>query len=446
MNKAEPAASTARIASDAELVRPALPPLTLVRETFEPRRSIPWTPFIASVAVIGASLVAASPLTDAVSGTTAIGARLRLPLSYIFLAPVCDTLDGISLFSQGQHLWLVATYILLYACWRISRARRSARRRPSFHREIVGAGKAVLALVAVYAAGALLPRPIAKLAMSPADAIVIDFHSHTRYSWDGRSSFSPEQSRRWHRASGFDVAYVTDHSTFAGAEQAALGNPARAGAGTVLLSGIEVRDRGSHLAVLGTDARDWRSYTAGNLHERTFRREMAARGGARPIVLFTLPGNLREVSAMAVDAIELSDAAPRALSQADRERGSMTALAGRQNRAVVASSNNHGWASASPAWSVMVIPGWRTMTPARLDTAIRRTILARGFAAVRVIDRREPAPVSAMGLSMTVPNAARRMLVTMSWPERVSWLTWIWLSYIVFFAADRWRGFSRRRF
>jgi hypothetical protein len=29
------------------------------------------------------------------------------------------------------------------------------------------------------------------------------------------------------------------------------------------------------------------------------------------------------------------------------------------------------------------------------------------------------------------------MLTTMSWPERASWLGWIWLSYVIFLAIGR---------
>ncbi|HJQ11338.1 MAG TPA: hypothetical protein VJ840_09945 [Gemmatimonadaceae bacterium] len=345
------------------------------------------------------------------------------------LAPICDTLDTISLFSQGQHLAFLLTCAAAYATWRVMRRRRTTSvhlRRP----EMESASKALLVLLGVYASGAMLPRPTAKLTMLSPDEVVVDFHSHTRYSWDGRSSFSPEESRRWHHASGFDVAYITDHSTFAGAQEAARLNPIHAGDGTVMLSGIEVRDRGNHLVVLGTDAHDRQSYSAGDLHELIFQREVEARG-SRPVVLFTLPGNLKSESAMSVDGIEVSDAAPRGLSESDAQRGTILELAQAQNQAIVASSNNHGWASASPAWSVMRIHNWRAMTPAQLDTAIRRQILGDGWSAVRVIDRRAPGPVSLSGLAVTVPAAAWQMITSISWAERVSWLCWIWASFLL---------------
>jgi hypothetical protein len=393
-----------------------------------------------SALVVGASFFTEPLLTDSLSGRLAAGAALRISLAYKALAPLCDTLDTISLFSQRQHAAFLITCLLAFVVWRVLRKRTPASLRRSVRREISAAAIALVALAAIYVVGAMVPRPIAKLAMSSSDDVVVDFHSHTRYSWDGRAALSPEQSRRWHHASGFDVAYITDHSTFAGAEEAALDNPGRAGDATVMLSGIEVRSRGNHLVVLGTDAADWRSYKAGDLQEQIFQRESAARGTARPVVLFTLPGNLKPAGTMSFDGIELSDAAPRGLSQSDAQSGTIGELARDKNASLIASSNNHGWASASPAWSVMQIPGWRSMTPAQLDIAIRRKILRDGLSAVRVIDRRTPGPVSLSGVALTVPDAAWRMLTTMSWPERASWLTWIWLVYGLVVAGARIRA------
>ena len=432
-----PTVPIARIGSDAAELLAPVPSLTLVREIPAERINLRWIPVVCSALVIGASFFAAAPLTESLTGKAAAGALLKLSLAYKALAPICDSLDTISLFSQGQHLAFLITFALTFVAWRVIRQRRNS---TVLRNELVAAAQALAVLVGIYLVGAMLPRPTAKLTMSSPDAVVIDFHSHTRYSWDGLSAFSPEVSRRWHHSSGFDAAYITDHSTFAGAEEAALENPARAGDGTTLLSGIEVRDRGNHLVVLGTDERDWQSYTAGDLQERIFQQESEARGSTRPVVLFTLPGHLKAESAMSIDGLELSDAAPRGLTQSDGLREEIVGLAHEQKKSLVASSNNHGWASASPAWSVMQIPGWRAMTPAQLDIAIRHRIIRDGWNAVQVIDRRQPGPVSFVGLALTVPDAAGHMLLTMSWPERVSWLIWIWAVYAIVLLARRIRG------
>jgi hypothetical protein len=415
---------------------PSAPPLALIRHAAPAIPRAGWIPIVGSALIVAAAFFAEPALTDSMSGKVAAGAALKISFAYKALAPLCDTLDTIALFSQRQHAAFLITFVLAFSLWRVLRKRIPCSLGTSLRCELAAAVKGLVVLLAIYLVGALVPRPTARLAMSSPDAVVVDFHSHTRYSWDGRSAFSPEASRRWHHASGFDVAYITDHSTFAGAEEAAVNNPARAGEATVMLSGIEVRDRGNHLVVLGTDGGDWKSYTAGDLQEHVFQRDIAARS-VRPVVLLTLPGNLKREKGMAIDGIELSDAAPRGLSQSDAESGTIGELARDQNKSLVASSNNHGWASASPAWSVMKIPNWRAMTPAQLDVAIRSEILRDGLNAVRVIDRRSPGPIAFAGVALTVPDAAWRMLTTMAWPERVSWLCWIWLSYLVVFAIGR---------
>lgn len=407
------------------------------KETRSPRYLVST---VITTLVVTAAFFRTSALTD-ISGYPAADASLSLSPAYQILSPICGTLDTISMFSQEQHFAFLITCGVLFTIWRLTRKASPSPSKARAQTEILAACKAVAALAAVYVCGALMPRPAAGLAMSSRDSVVIDFHSHTRYSWDGRSSFSPERSRYWHRENGFDVAYITDHSTFAGAEEAALKNPVRAGDGTVMLSGIEVRDRGAHLVILGTDAADWMAYTAGNLQEKAFQ-QLKTRGVARPLVILTLPGNLNAAS-IPVDGIELTDAAPRGLAQGDAERERIVAI-GRANRgSLVASSNNHGWANASPAWSVMKIPGWRRMTPGQLDNAIRRAVIEQGATAVRIIERRPRGAVTLAGLSMTVPAAAGRMLTTMSWWERASWLTWVWVLNLILpagTAVRRWRG------
>ena len=111
---------------------------------------------------------------------------------------------------------------------------------------------------------------------------------------------------------------------------------------------------------------------------------------------------------------------------------------------MVAGSNNHGWARAVPAWSVMEIAGWRSMTPSELDTAIRQTIFRDGNRSVRVIERRAAGPVASYALTWTVPLAAWRMLVTVSWHERISWLVWIWVGYLTVRWLTSWTRAAKR--
>ena len=406
------------------------PQLELLRDSSNEPRRVPRALVAITVAIVGSSLFPTAALTDAATGEAVRDSRLALPLLYRVFAPVCDTLDTLSLFSERQHIAFIATCALLYAIFRWRSHRPHANGWSRFSKECLLAGFAFLSLVSVYAAGTMLPRPMARLAMSSPSAVVVDFHSHTAFSWDGRADFTAAENRRWHERAGFDVAYITDHATFKGAAEAARLNPARAADGTVILSGIEVRSEGRHLDILGTDARDSLAYKSDDLNEGVFARTVRGMNAPPPVVLMTLPGNLKAgTDAVRIDAIEVSDAAPRALSQIDSQRASLFQLARDRGLAIVASSNNHGWARASPAWSVMEIPGWRSMSPAAIDVAIRTTILQRGYSAVRVVEHRAAGPASGFRLAMTVPTAVWHMFTAASSSERASWVAWLWIGY-----------------
>ena len=115
------------------------------------------------------------------------------------------------------------------------------------------------------------------------------------------------------------------------------------------------------------------------------------------------------------------------MAQSAQDRDAILAIARAQHLAVISASDNHGWGRTAPAWSVMRIPGWRGMTPAELDIAIRSTIVAEGPRAIEVIARRTAAPpgngleAAAGGIAVTVT-----MMRTMSLPDRFSWIVWSW--------------------
>jgi hypothetical protein len=126
------------------------------------------------------------------------------------------------------------------------------------------------------------------------------------------------------------------------------------------------------------------------------------------------------------------------MAQTANEKDKILALAGKLNLAPIAGSDNHGWGRAAPAWSVLRIPGWRTMTPALLDIAIRRTILARSPGTTEVIARRTVGPPSGRveaalgGVAVTV-----LMLRTMNLRDRLSWILWSWAGALVSLARAR---------
>ncbi len=377
-----------------------------------------------------------------------------MPLAYSLFAPVSNILDAITLLSPAQY-WATFAVCAIGFMGMICRRQLRATGRLDALKCMRSAAALVGSTIAVTGIMLIAPRPMASLQLSSPDLIAVDFHSHTEASHDGRAGFSSERNREWHSRSGFDAVYVTDHRTFDGALDGATRNPANAGEGTVLLPGVELRDGAEHLILIGVDPRrmkisspDWEGAA------------VAADGGPEPpLLLLSLPGDILRIppneldGAIKVAGIEASDGCPRGLSQAAIQRDSILAISARLGLALVSGSDNHGWGRTAPAWSVLRIPGWRAMTPAQLDIAIRRTILTRGPRAVQVIARRTAAPPRNIvqsafgGLSVGVV-----MVRTMSSKERVSWAAWSWTLCFLSLRRtrtkrNRGRGFasSRRR-
>jgi hypothetical protein len=297
-------------------------------------------------------------------------------------------------------------------------------------REVGALGVLLLAIIAVYAAS-LAPRPMAALRPADADVMTVDFHSHTAASWDGRAGFGAEENRAWHRAAGFDVAFVTDHRSFAGATAAEARNPRAAGDGTTLLTGIETRYRAQHLNVLGGTVQRDRAFLVGAIDPPAL--AFAAHSFApKGILLVTVPSRLGEVpqvvaeSGGAARAIELSDAAPRGLAQLDSARSRVLQLADSLDLAVVAGSDNHGWSRTAAAWSLLTVPGWRRVSSDSLSSLIVARIRQQGRRAVRVVERGRPNASRGAALALIAPALAWTMLTQIRWPERVSWLLWTW--------------------
>jgi len=359
-------------------------------------------------------------------------------MAYLVGAPLFGIWDSLSLLTLSQHYAVLVTLIVLYVVWRARASRASVHRaRPPVlrraRREAVLGGLSLAALLGFYAAGVALPRPMTGIDLEDADLVAIDFHSHTNHSHDGWRMFTAPRNRAWHEAAGFDVAYVTDHYTWQGVDEAAADNPSRAGERTVLLSGAEIRihrrptnilgDRHRYLFALDADSvyMDPDSIAAGY-----------ARLGVAPTLLYTMPGGLGFVLPFSAElpsgviGIELNDGSPRGLEQVRAERAEILALADSMNLALLGAANLHGWGRTAASWSVMRIPGWQQMAPEELGAAIERELHATRRNAVQVVERRMPYHRgSPAGLALTLPWLTLEHFRMLSLAERVSWLGWI---------------------
>jgi hypothetical protein len=394
-----------------------------------------WWLLAIVVLVLASAPFATSPLRDAVAGGALPDASLRRPPAYVVLAPLSDVLDLLTLLSVRQHVALFVTLALVFAIWWWWRGRvmppTVTTRTRRIARVAARVGVPVVALLGVYAAGAMLPRPMAALDLGVPDVIPIDFHSHTRYSHDGRPDWTPEDNRAWHRDAGFGAAYVTDHRTFEGARDAWANNPPLAAEGVVLLPGIEVVWKGEHVNVLDADrmVRGLLDPMQRDIDEQALRMASSVRG-LEPVLVETIPGDLSKMipatgpGTAGVRAIELVDGAPRGLGQGRRERTRIIHLADSLNLALVAGNNHHGWGHTAAGWTLMYLPGWRGASPSDLASAVTTLVRNGGKRSTKVVERYVADTETGIALPLTAPLVVWGMMRTLSTDERVVWIAW----------------------
>ncbi len=359
------------------------------------------------IAVLAAAMSPLPAVVDAVTGAPAGNADLVNPALYLVLAPLSNLLDALTFLSLDRAKALLVTWILVLA---LVGALRSGTARRRLVRALAG----VAFVLALAVAAVLLPRPVPRLITGESDVAVVDLHSHTIASHDGRFGWTPAKLAQWHAVQGFQAAYVTDHNRpFAGATSAAI----------PLLPGAEWSVHRQHIVALGaTTPLDLASYSSNTPGMLTLFAALHAQGA---LAIASLPeywknhrDELDQFVAAGVDGFEIVNCSPKGLAFSAAARRTVIDLAQRHNRLVTGASDNHGWGKVTCVWNL-----------SRQGT--------QGFADNHVVAR----PIALLQ-GDGVPTWAGvsqpwLMLRALSWPERMSWLTWITL-------VAAYRGLPRR--
>jgi hypothetical protein len=398
------------------------------------RLTIPWLYVGLTLALLITAAFATDPIRDAVTAGSVDEVRLTAPASYLFIAPLSSIFDTITLLGVGQHIALLLWAIGVFVVVRVLLARRRA---TSIRRELKAAGLLLLGIFAIYAAATMLPRPMAQLAISDSEVMVADFHSHTKYSHDGRFDWDEDDVRSWYRSAGFNAAYITDHRTFEGAERGIASNAGQAGEqNVVLLQGIEAFYKGEHVNVLSAGRR-FRGMLNDSLKDVDAEalRMASVIPAATPTLIETIPGKLDAVRTIAatdtspgVTAIEIIDGSPRGLSQSRRDRQRIVHLADSLDLALVTGSDNHGWGYAAAGWTLMRVPGWRGMRTDSLSSRVEQVLHFGRRRSTRVVER-VVAGSGFIGIALAGPAIVWRMFTTLSSDERVAWIIWVWVVF-----------------
>lgn len=358
------------------------------------------------IAVLTAAMSPLPAVIDAVTGVPAGNANLVNPALYVLLAPLSNILDALTFLSLDRATALLVTWVVVLALV-------GALRRGTGRRRLVRALAGVVVFLAIAAAAVLLPRPVPRL-VGESDVTVVDLHSHTIASHDGRPGWTPERLAQWHAVQGFQAAYVTDHNRpFEGSRSAAI----------PLLPGVEWSVYRQHIVALGaTLPLDLAPYSRDTPGLLTLFAALHAQGA---LSIASLPEywrnhreDLDDFVAAGVDGFEIVNCSPKGLAFPAAARRDVINLAQRHNRFVTGASDNHGWGKVTCVWNLL-----RQGTQGFADNHV----VARPLALFQGDGDPKWAGVSQLWL----------MLRALSWPERISWLTWITL-------IAAYRGLPRR--
>jgi hypothetical protein len=381
-----------------------------------------WVPLLLSAAAT-LPFGRVPAVQDPSTGATPPGVSLQFPTLYVVTSPASRLLDSLTLLSNPHSIAaLLSIAIIVVIVLSTSRATRA---RGWWIKRIVSL---IVIIALIEAAVAFLPRPMAKLRVSDPNVVVVDLHSHTGASHDVRKSFDASDNRDWHEAGGFNAAWITDHVKFDGAVAGRARNPARAGDGLSILTGVEGRyHKIMSTIMLGLDERD-----TALLNKRGNLLPGSAASGRPPYTIVALPNrNLDSVTAASLDsiphfaAIELIDAAPRGLGQFDKEEERIRDLARDRHLTLVAASNNHGFGRAVAAWNLVSVPGWRDLSSNALATGIENSLRQ----SQPIIVMRTRPRTHGASLPLTLPVISYQTLRSLTVVERVSWLLWIWILF-----------------
>lgn len=419
-----------------------MPPPTTKREpaaTAEhagilPRRRllarVPWLPIALSLIVILTAAGARRPIRDAGTLVDVSEAYLVKSAGYVALAPVSAVLDTVALISVRQHIAMLAGLLVLLALYR---GLTHVVGRATWRSHILALALFFATFVASYAAAVVLPRPMAYLASQEPNIMRVDFHSHTSASRDARRGFGVEENREWHRRAGYDVAFITDHGTVAGAERGLANNTPSGLDEPVTLQSIEATWTGEHVSILAAQ-RTYTGLLTENLRDvdpQALR--LASMVAARePVVVWHHPRDLSRLPPAAgartagIRAIEIANGSPDSMDDVEPKRAQIVAFARRHNLALTTGTDNHGWGYTAPAWTLMRLPQWRGRGGDDLTLLIERVIRDLGFSGTLAVERVVEYPGNGVQLALTAVTVPLMMFRTLATDERIMWLVWIW--------------------
>ena len=388
-----------------------------------------------TVLLLCARLWPAATLYDPVSGTVPPALYLKIPWTYLVLAPLFTLWDGVSMLSMSRLIGFLSGLVVLYVVWRLI---RGAWRRYTgirlYARTLLVKELLVLIVAAVLfsgfvVGGALWHRP----------CFLSRGRLHSIWWWiftatpTCRTTFRTHGCAVRHRsqpalALASWLRCGIHHRPQCTEPRVARASRRSGASSTTLCPGIEISAWRAHIVLLGSTAAIRRSDYNGSLDELY---SLLATGdsGYEALSVASLPeyrryhwNRLDSLAEAGLDGFEIVNASPKANEITRSEVDTVVAVARTHNLFVVGVSDSHGWGATSMVWNL--VRSTRSAPDTYCSTILRQ--LRTGFGAAQIVERHRLRPDDWWPMWLTPFGVVWETWRGMGWILTAAWLLWIW--------------------
>lgn len=393
---------------------------------------------VTGIVIAGQLIAYPNSVRNIINGNFIEGLTVQYPAIYTLFAPVFQLADRLTMMSAKQ-LFIFLVYInVIWIVWRVSALVRNGVTIKAILAEVVRFIGINAFVPLCFFLSILVSRPLPSIDINDPDIIVLDFHTHTHHSWDGRPSASLLNQIQRRRSGGFDAFFITDHNNRYSALETEIMTAVEAGnLKPIPFVGEEISSKPFHLMVYGPDV----SNIANNPDHKKAQ-DVLFRNRDNPETLVTAttdadwwkqPEESLDPYVLAgLNGFELAKASPKGLNLTVEDRKRMVSYALKNNLIITGASDNHGFGYTDYVWNLLRLPGWKSMNPGDLERAILQEVRQLGPGALTIVTRIKAEPTLNPFLMGIDPlRQIWEMLRSLPKAQAVIFVLYGWIPFII---------------
>ncbi|MCP4482573.1 MAG: hypothetical protein GY817_07370 [bacterium] len=245
-----------------------------------------------------------------------------------------------------------------------------------------------------------------KLVSKNPENILVDYHSHTYYSWDGMASL--ERSLAYHKANGFDAFAITEHDI--------LHPNIIITEDPVIILGEELKGRDNYHLIYNIDKKiDARAL---NHDINRINKKVDEMNGVICAALWWEHSSFDKLQKKPIDAYEIANMGHRTSNNINVEKSINDPRLPK-----IGTTDWHGWAFRATIWTAVKIPHWQEMTFKEKQKSLVHTL--KGNYRTQVIEQKREEVHNNLRYIFEPFIGLFYLLTAKNFINLVSWFIWI---------------------